>query len=192
MTKHKEFAQELESLEAVFDALVPLDDEKRLFVLSTVVARLGVKLDVGAAALSGRRDQGTAPQADQQRIDTQMTPRLFLRNKHPTNDVQRIACLAYYLTHHRDTAHFKTGELTELNIQAAGDKIGNAAQAVANATKQNHFLSPAGKGRKQITPLGEDVVNALPDQQKVKVAIATETAGRRKRRARVGKKKKSK
>jgi hypothetical protein len=43
---------------------------------------------------------------------------------------------------------------------------------VANAVRQNQFLVPGQKGQKQITTLGEEVVNALPDQEAVKAVIA--------------------
>lgn len=42
------------------------------------------------------------------------------------------------------------------------------SRAVNNATNQSRYLAAAGHGRKQITALGEDVVNALPDQDAVK------------------------
>jgi hypothetical protein len=188
MIKPKEFAQELEALEAVFHAVEPLDEEKRSFVLSTVIHRLGVRIGfMGNAQVGG----AGIPPTGQQQVGADTTPKLFLKNKHPVTDVQRIACLAHYLTHQRQTPHFKTQDLTALNTEAAGDKIGNAAQAVKNATNQNHFLSPAGKSRKQITALGEEVVNALPNQETVKAVIGAETAGRRRRRIRTGKKKKS-
>lgn len=130
MTKSKEFAQELGALDAVFAAVQPLDEEKRSFVLSTVVHRLGVKLGfTGNAQVAG----AAIPFFGQQQTDVDTTPKLFLKNKHPITEVQRMACLAYYLTHQRQTPHFKTQDLTTLNTEAAGDKIGNAAQAVKNA-----------------------------------------------------------
>ena len=35
-----------------------------------------------------------------------MSPKDFLMEKAPNTDVERIACLAYYLTHYRSTPHF--------------------------------------------------------------------------------------
>ena len=58
--------------------------------------------------------------------------------------------------------------ITKLNTEAAYPKFSNAAFAVRNASDQNKFLTQAGKGNKQITAYGEDVVNALPDQNSVK------------------------
>ena len=111
-----------------------------------------------------------------------MTPKQFLRQKSPQSDVQRVACLAYYLAYHRETGQFKTKELSALNIEAAGTKIGNLSQAVNNATKQSHYLAPAGGGNKQITSFGEDVVDALPDQQQVELVEQNRPKKRKRRK----------
>jgi len=47
-----------------------------------------------------------------------MSPKDFLLEKQPRTDVERIACLAYYLTHYRATPHFKTIDLSILNTEA--------------------------------------------------------------------------
>jgi hypothetical protein len=39
---------------------------------------------------------------------------------------------------------------------------------VSNAERQSGYFTPAGKGWKQITTHGEDLVKALPDQAAVK------------------------
>jgi hypothetical protein len=51
-----------------------------------------------------------------------------------------------------------------------------------NATDTYHYLAKAGGGKKQITILGEEVVEALPDREKVKAAIAEHRPKRRKKR----------
>lgn len=111
------------------------------------------------------------------------TPKAFLASKRPNSEIQRIACLAYYLTHARQTPTFKTAEVTKLNTEAALSKI-NVGRAVDNANKA-FFLSPAGKGQKQITTRGEALVEALPDQAKAKEALNAQPGSKRK----LGKKK---
>jgi hypothetical protein len=181
MSESKQFADELQALGTVLAALENLDDKKRSFVIGAVAQRFGIREGLGLRPpIPGPSGGGISSPGEQ---GVQETPRAFLKEKRPVTDVQRIVCLAFYLTHGRGIPHFKTRDLTDLNTEAAGDKIGNATQAVKNATNQNHFISPAGKGRKQITPLGEDVVSALPDQEKVKATIAEALAGRRKRRS---------
>src|SRR5689334_9935012 len=46
-------------------------------------------------------------------------PKEFLLEKQPTTDVERLACLAYYLTHYRDQRYFRTEDLSKLNMEAA-------------------------------------------------------------------------
>ena len=101
-----------------------------------------------------------------------------MRSKEPKSDVQRVACLAYYLTSARSTPQFRIGDLEKLNTEAAGPNM-NMTRASDNATRKNKYLT-AGEGRmKQITTHGEDIVDALPDQDAVN---ALEKEGGRKRR----------
>ena len=104
------------------------------------------------------------------------SPKVFVGRKRPATDVERIACLAYYLPHFRDTPRFNAKDLASLNTEAAQPKIGDIARAVNNAAYQNRFISQAGSGKKQITVIGEAVVEALPDRDKVKEAFEAHAA----------------
>ena len=108
------------------------------------------------------------------------TAKLFMAQKKPKTDAQRVTCLAYYLTHFKDTSQFKTKELTDLNRkEAAGTPFSNPTVAIDNA-KRDQLLSPAGSGKKQITVRGEALVEALPDGEKVAAALAEHPVRRRK------------
>jgi hypothetical protein len=109
----------------------------------------------------------------------ELSPKDFLFRKQPQTDVERVACLAYYLTHYRDTPHFKTIDISLLNTEAAQVKFSNAAYAVANAANAGLLVS-AGKGAKQLSAQGERYVEALPDRAAAKEVLA----GIRSRRAR--------
>lgn len=100
-----------------------------------------------------------------------MSAKAFLIEKRPQSDVERIACLAYYLTHYRDQATFKTLELSKLNTEAAQIKLSNPTRAVDNAAGA-HFLIPAGQGKKQLSAIGELYVQALPDRVAAREAVA--------------------
>ena len=91
--------------------------------------------------------------------------------KQPLTDVDRIACLAYYLTFYRDTRHFKTIDLSKLNTEAAQIKFSNTAFAVVNAHNSG-LLVAAGKGFKQLSALGERYVEALPNRDLAKEVFA--------------------
>ena len=96
--------------------------------------------------------------------------------------------MAYYLTKYRDMPEFKTKDLTELNKQtAAARRLSNPPRAVNHATDTYRFLSAAGGGKKQITTLGEAVVEALPDREKVKAALAEHKPRRARKRSNRGK-----
>jgi hypothetical protein len=175
MNMSKSPLKEVEALGTVLAAVQDLDAVQRQWVFSSAMSNLGIEVqrsshaggqvpNVGEGGIKGSASSARTPVS----IKEGLTPKEFLRTKNPQSDVQRMACLGYYLNLQRGQSHFKTKELTALNQEAAGTPIGNPAQAVANATKQSHYLAPAGGGKKQITAFGEEVVDALPDQAAVK------------------------
>ncbi|HEV3384520.1 MAG TPA: hypothetical protein VG097_06870, partial [Gemmata sp.] len=96
------------------------------------------------------------------------SPKEFMLNKSPKTDVERVACLAYYLARYRGTPHFKTRDISVLNTESAHRPFSNnAALAVENATKMG-YLVPSVKGSKQISAAGEQFVEALPDRNTAK------------------------
>ena len=103
--------------------------------------------------------------------DRTITPKQFLFEKQPQTDIDRVACLAYYLTHYREMPHFKTLDLSKLNTDAAQIKLSNPTVAVDNAA-QAGLLVQSGQGRKQISAIGELYVQALPDRGAAKEALA--------------------
>ncbi|RQO30977.1 hypothetical protein DBR32_09730 [Taibaiella sp. KBW10] len=107
-----------------------------------------------------------------------ISPKEFLRDKSPKTDIERIVCLAYYLTHYRDTNYFKTIDLSTLNTEAAQPKLSNPTVAVDNATRSG-YLVQAIKGSKQISAMGEIFVQALPDREAAKASIANMKIKRR-------------
>src|SRR5262249_41468868 len=124
----------------------------------------------GTAPLEGSAGTQTNEQAKKP-LGKDVTPKQFMAQKKPENNYERVACVAYYLTYFRDTPHFKTREINKTNTESA-HHFTNAAQFVADATKTYHYLSAAGGGKKQITTLGEAIVEALPDRAKVAEAAA--------------------
>jgi hypothetical protein len=72
-----------------------------------------------------------------------------LAEKQPKTDIERIACLAYYLRHFRDAPFFKTKYLSSLNTEAAQQKFSNAAYAGGNCPQS----WPARAGSEGATPI---------------------------------------
>jgi hypothetical protein len=143
--------------------------------VATRITNLVMTGDAGAPAT------GSDNQVEGQEPAGGTTPKQFIAKKRPSNDYQRVACLAYYSAHHRNLQQFKTIDITKLATEAAMH-LSNSSRAVDHATSTYHFLAKAGGGKKQITTLGELVVDALPDQDKVKAAIAEHKPRKRKRR----------
>jgi hypothetical protein len=173
------------ALGKVLDALESLDEEKRSWVLQTAASRFSVKMNPEFVPGTGPKGAGEFSAGNSNIAGSGTpTPKAFIKVKNPQTDVQRISCHGYYLTKFRENPHFKTKALTELNTEAACPKFSNPAVAVDNATKA-HFLAPAGQGNKQLTGLGEELVDALPDQEKVKVLVSEHRP--RKKRKKKGK-----
>ncbi|MGH7747736.1 MAG: hypothetical protein ACREQ5_23700, partial [Candidatus Dormibacteria bacterium] len=74
--------------------------------------------------------------------------------------------------HYRDAPHFKTVDISALNIEAAQPKFSNTSVAVDNARAKG-FLVPSTKGNKQISAAGERYVELLPDRDAARGSMAT-------------------
>ena len=104
-----------------------------------------------------------------------------MAQRKPKTDVERVACLAYYLTHHRSTRQFKTIDIANLNTEAGQRKFANAATSVGNATRAG-FVAAVSRGMKQLTAEAKRYVDALPDQTAAKAAFGKKKKAKRQRR----------
>lgn len=156
----------------ILAALEELDEESQRRTLLAVATLLGVPLANHAVPFQSgyERNVTSGAQGISFSENRDMSPKEFLRDKSPKTDVERVACLAYYLTHYRDVPHFKTLDISTLNTEAAQPKFSNAAVAVDSATRSG-LLVPAVKGTKQISAAGELFVQALPDRDAAKDSI---------------------
>ena len=162
---------EVKAMDVAWSALSGLQGDEQRRVLVWLIDKLKLSgLDVSAPSTPLVRPASGATGG----TGAGMTPKQFLGT-----DAERITCLAYFMTHQRSSAQFKTKELVDLNKEAAGSQFSNAAVAVSNATR-DHYLAPAGGGAKQITVRGEAIVEALPDREKVRAAQEDNPARRRK------------
>ena len=158
---------DVEALSTIVGILKQLEPDAQSRVLQSVQTFLGVP-----QAKSLLHDRETTSQTPSQEFsrDRTLSPKEFLRDKRPATDVERVACLAYYLAHYRDTPHFKTFDISSLNTEAAQPKFSNASVAVDNA-KSTGYLVPGAKGTKQISAAGEKFVELLPDRAAAREAF---------------------
>lgn len=146
-----------------------LDDSGRATLLKTIATLFGI--NTGPDSQPGPRTVSFAEPTDRFTKEQSLSPKEFLIKKQPTSDVERVACLAYYLAHYRDQQHFKTGDIYALNTEAAHRRLSNTAYAVGNAM-QSGYLTQGLKGMKQLSASGEMFVEALPDREAATAALA--------------------
>src|SRR5437016_2672472 len=106
--------RELEAMNTAFGALSELDADERLRVMEWLLRRLDVsgataKLQV-PSRVEARSPEG-APRASPL-AGAAPSVRDFVAEKRPVTDVERVTCLAYYLTHYRGLPVFKTRDIT--------------------------------------------------------------------------------
>jgi hypothetical protein len=164
---------EFDALNQVIAALTPLDNDARRRIWESAAVFLQIQLKPREAANLASTPSFT-PSSTRPLFsdDLSMTPKEFLLEKQPRTDVERIACLAYYLTHYRGMPHFKTTDLSVLNTEAAQPRFANAANSANNAVKQGYLVAST-KGQRQLSANGERFIRALPDRDAAKTALGS-------------------
>lgn len=169
----------IDALNLILSTLNRLEPDARQRVLSSVITFFGAEASPRASQAPSSPKPGGLSNLGFSTSNAP-TPKAFLVEKQPRTDVERVACLAYYLTHYRDTPYFKTLDLGKLNTEAAQPKFSNAAYSSNNALKMG-YLAAANKGMRQLSAAGEQFVAALPDRDAAKLAM-TNARPRRSRR----------
>lgn len=169
------------AVQDVYAVLKPLKEDGRERVLATVGAffRVGDSPVAPVAApkapkAAGKRPAAQAPKPAAAAKVPQAaasgdapSPKAFMAEKKPATDVERVACLAYYLTHHRDTKQFKAGDIRALAEEAGQKPFSNTMTSVNNTTRAG-FLSAVSRGNKRLSATGKRYVDKLPDRAAAK------------------------
>lgn len=176
---------ELDVFRIVVDALDQVDVQACERILRYVANRRGLDVFNGPPRIPGERPPAVHIGTNDRGLNfadrATISPKAFLHEKQPKTGIERVACLAYYLAHYRDNPHFKTIDISKLNTEAAQLKFSNPAYYVENATSSG-LIVPAGKGAKQISAMGERVVEALPNRDDAKAVLTSvRSASRRKK-----------
>jgi len=177
---------DVEALSTIVEILRQLEPDAQRWVLQSINNLPELPLQHKVTPQSGDTlpSSRTVPGQEFSR-DRTLSPKEFLRDKHPVTDVERVTCLAYYLAHYRDTPHFKTVDISSLNTEAAQPKFSNTSVAVDNARGLGYLVA-ATKGNKQISAAGERFVELLPDREAAREAIRTFRPKRGNKKTRVG------
>ena len=165
---------EIDALQAVIASLKDFDDEARQRIFASVATFLqigGTQIRINPANQSIESSSQNVERYPAFSRDPSQSPKEFLLQKQPRTDVERVAVLAYYLTHYRDTPHFRTLDISKLNTEAAQPKFSNAASSVNNAVKMRYLVASI-KGQRQLSAAGEQFVDALPDRDAARIAMA--------------------
>ena len=171
------------AFQQVINVLLPLEKDLRQRAYATVGTFLGYAApEVGLANAGAGRVAGERSPPDVQIAPHEPpSPKDFLLQKQPITDVERVACLAYYLTHYRSMQHFKTGDIRKLNTDAAQNAFADASTAVSHA-QRGGFLAPVSSGVRQLSAVGERYVDELPDQAAAKAVMQKRRPKRARRR----------
>ena len=150
-------AKRAAALQRMIGELLVFSGDDRRMLLDTLATFFGFSLPMNERAtqnavpahplLSSSRPFQFSEESDMP------SPKAFIVSKSPKTDVQRVACLAYYLAHYGGIPHFKTKNITALNIESAHTRFSNPTNAVENATKIGYVV-PSIKGSKQISATG--------------------------------------
>ncbi len=173
----------VEALTTILSVLKELDSDSQRRTIQAVITFLDIPWSqMHSNNLPIDRSNSDSPKTEVSFSENRIiSPKDFMRDKAPKTDIERIACLAYYLTHYRDKPHFKTIDLSSLNTEAAQPKLSNAAYTVDNAMKAG-LLVQASKGSKQLSAAGEYFVQALPDRDAAKATLTNFRPKRRTKR----------
>ncbi len=164
-----------QAVEKIYGLLSQFSDDDQTRIVRSVTALLRSDANPG---MQTEQDSASRTPAGNGRDPVfsgheELSPKEFLKEKNPQTDVERVACLAYYLTHYRDSKYFKTIDISNLNTEAAQRKFSNSTYAADNASRLGYLAPAPQKKHKQISAVGEQYVDALPDRQVAKAIMET-------------------
>ena len=165
---------DFELLKRIIECLRPLDDNEKIRLLKSAITFLHLDAAFGSINPGVPQPASSPPGPPLQPASfsarTEMSPKQFLIEKQPKNDIERVACLAYYLAHFRNVPEFNTLDISKLNTEAARPKFSNASVPVDQATRRGFLVATSGRA-KQLGVSGEQFVQALPDREAAKEVL---------------------
>ncbi|XOB42409.1 MAG: hypothetical protein ACKKMP_03560 [Candidatus Nealsonbacteria bacterium] len=166
----------LKAIENIVKELNKFSEEERIDIIDFALKQLGIRqLSLSPKGISPEKEE--VPPVSKS-IDK------FVAEKNPKDQYQRVAVLAYYLKHSEKVNEFKNKEIDLANRRARQAKIGNPADVIGKAETRYGFLTKGVKTGRQLSTLGEKIVDALPDHEKVKAIIKSSKKPRKRAKKR--------
>jgi hypothetical protein len=159
---------EIRALQALIDALQPLDDDARSRVLEYTLKRLGMReLTTGSSLMPPLREEVRAKPSDTPVRQTVPTDIRSLREaKKPSSAIEMAAIVAYYLAEvapkgeRKDTV--TTADIEKYFKQAQYRLPSAIEKALGNAAAAGYF-DRADRGQYRLNPVGYNLVTqSLP------------------------------
>ncbi|MGH3010026.1 MAG: hypothetical protein ACRDLM_11560 [Gaiellaceae bacterium] len=158
---------EIRALQAVYDALEPLDDEARGRVLDYTLRRLGVR-DLSSQVVTPLTDKRDTLVVDVASPSTTPTTdiRSLRKEKEPTSAVEMAAVVAYYLSELAPSGEQKeaigSADIEKYFKQAQYRLPQRIDKALHNAAAAGYF-DRTGRGEFRLNPVGFNLVtHGLP------------------------------
>lgn len=161
---------EFETIQSILQLFRNLDKEKIKKILKT--AATFFEIDYNEFLSNNYKSLPERISKSKLSENRDLSVKEFMFQKNPQTDVDKIVCLAYYLTHYRNEEEFKTLALSKLNTEAAQLKFTNPTVAVDHATRTYGFLIPTKRGFKKLSAIGEAYAQALPDKNAAKETLS--------------------
>ena len=160
-------SDELNTVQLIINRLSPFEKETQIRLIKTILTFLKIKAeDIFGEHFQSRRSLGigTSIQVSSESDAMEMSPKEFMLEKDPRSNVERVACLAFYLSHYRNLSHFKTLDISKLNTEAGQPRFTNAVEHAKGAIRRGLIVA-AGNKRRQLSAIGEQFIEALPDRE---------------------------
>lgn len=152
--------KELATISDILESFKNVDDDRRQYVLEYVRERLKLGQSITSSVANPQMSGQTNP----------ISIATFVRQKTPSNNYQKIAVLGYYMQKNEGKEEFSLKDLEDANTKAKQPKISNTSRDVRDARNKYRYITQGvSSGMSQLTTFGEDVVEALPDQNVVKM-----------------------
>jgi hypothetical protein len=151
--------EEAKVIAVVITALGCLEDNRKIEVLEFIIRRIS-GTNLPQREISPRNSIGS------QAVDLSIKD--FLKQKNTENKYQQVAVLAYFLKKNKGEDFVNKEIIEAANLEAGGKTIDDITGTLNDAKSKYGFFGLANGGKKTLLAYGEDVVEALPDREKVK------------------------